>query len=129
MSTLTYNDTLQIIECGDCHISFAIPVDMYRNRTRDGKSFWCPNGCKISYHDDENAKLKRRLQAAEAAATHAQDQRLAAERSKAAIKGQLTKTKNRVANGVCPCCNRSFVDLASHMAGQHPDYASGAGRP
>lgn len=23
------------------------------------------------------------------------------------------------------CCNRSFKDLARHMAGQHPDYADG----
>lgn len=37
-------------------------------------------------------------------------------------KGQLTKTKKRLAGGVCPCCNRSFVSLAKHMASQHPDY-------
>jgi hypothetical protein len=27
-----------------------------------------------------------------------------------------------VANGVCPCCNRTFQNLARHMAGKHPDY-------
>jgi hypothetical protein len=34
----------------------------------------------------------------------------------------MTRIKKRVAAGVCPCCNRSFKDLARHMAGQHPDY-------
>jgi hypothetical protein len=34
----------------------------------------------------------------------------------------VTKLKQRVANGVCPCCHRSFVNLHRHMAGQHPDY-------
>jgi len=43
-------------------------------------------------------------------------------RQKAAAKGQLTKTKRRVANGVCPCCNRTFADLSAHMHGQHPEY-------
>lgn len=43
-------------------------------------------------------------------------------RAHAATKGQLTKTKKRIANGVCPCCNRSFANLERHMAGQHPDY-------
>lgn len=24
---------------------------------------------------------------------------------------------------VCPCCNRTFQNVARHIAGQHPDYA------
>lgn len=43
-------------------------------------------------------------------------------RSKAAIKGQVTKIKKRVKNGVCPCCNRSFEDLRDHMSTKHPTY-------
>ena len=38
------------------------------------------------------------------------------------MKGQVTRIKKRVANGVCPCCNRTFKDLAAHMSTQHPDY-------
>lgn len=37
-------------------------------------------------------------------------------------RGQLTKLKRRVSNGVCPCCNRSFADLHRHMTEKHPDY-------
>lgn len=32
-------------------------------------------------------------------------------------------TLRRIAAGVCPCCRRSFTDLARHMSSQHPDYA------
>jgi hypothetical protein len=46
-----------------------------------------------------------------------------AKRSLAAQKGVTTRIKRRVANGVCPCCKRTFQDLARHMAGQHPRYA------
>lgn len=35
--------------------------------------------------------------------------------------------KNRVANGVCPCCNRHFENLERHMKGQHPDFQPEAG--
>lgn len=59
------------------------------------------------------------------AATSTGDQLEAERRAHAATKGQLTKTRKRVAGGVCPCCNRSFVNLGRHMAGQHPDYAEG----
>jgi len=44
------------------------------------------------------------------------------QRSKAAIKGQVTKIKKRVKNGVCPCCNRSFKNLGGHMSSKHPTY-------
>ena len=43
-------------------------------------------------------------------------------RRRAAAKGQLTKVKKRVGNGVCPCCTRSFTDLARHMESKHPAY-------
>ena len=32
----------------------------------------------------------------------------------------LTRVKNRVSRGVCPNCNRTFKDLARHMASKHP---------
>lgn len=38
-------------------------------------------------------------------------------------KGVVTRTRNRIANGVCPCCDRSFTNLQRHMASKHPDYA------
>lgn len=43
-------------------------------------------------------------------------------KSRDGMKGQLAKVKNRVKNGVCPCCNRSFSDLRRHMESKHPDY-------
>lgn len=49
--------------------------------------------------------------------------REAAERSVSAMRGQVTRIKNRVGNGVCPCCNRSFSDLTRHMHTKHPEYA------
>lgn len=45
-------------------------------------------------------------------------------RQLAAQKGVTTRIKNRIANGVCPCCQRTFKNLARHMKGQHPNYTN-----
>lgn len=63
------------------------------------------------------ARLERQL------ANREEDLR-AAKAAHAVTKGKLTKTRNRIAKGVCPCCNRSFVNLGKHMAGQHPDFGA-----
>jgi hypothetical protein len=44
------------------------------------------------------------------------------ERSRAnGYKGVVVKTKKRLANGVCPYCNRSgFVQLGRHVNSKHP---------
>ena len=38
------------------------------------------------------------------------------------MRGVATRMKNRIKVGVCPCCNRTFQDLAKHMASQHKDF-------
>jgi len=39
-----------------------------------------------------------------------------------AARGRVTKIKRRVQHGVCPCCNRTFSNLASHMKTKHPEF-------
>jgi hypothetical protein len=43
-------------------------------------------------------------------------------KSRDGLRGVLVKTQRRVASGVCPCCTRSFQNLARHMDGEHPNY-------
>lgn len=83
----------------------------------------------MHYAETTEARLKRQLACERAAhdqtkAARAYDHRRAnsAERSRNALKGVVTRTKNRISKGVCPCCNRQFKDLERHMTGQHPDY-------
>lgn len=120
---VTRNIKLVEMYCGNCDITFAVPDSWQRERLQDGKDWYCPNGhCRV-YCEPENAKLKKRLAAMESTNTHLRDQLEQAERSKAAVKGQLTKERKRTANGVCPCCKRSFQNLHRHISNQHPDYA------
>jgi hypothetical protein len=41
-----------------------------------------------------------------------------------AFKGRVTRLKNRAAAGVCPCCNRTFAQLARHMATKHKGFTA-----
>lgn len=127
--TIIRETILTAHECGECGITWAMPKQFIESRRKDGKTFYCPNGHKRVYRETEAQKLEKKLAAAQGnyraavdRAERAREQTEAERRRHAATKGQLTKTKKRVAGGVCPCCNRSFVDLGRHMAGQHPDY-------
>ena len=46
----------------------------------------------------------------------------AAERSNRALRGHLTRQRKRAAAGMCPCCRRTFENVARHMESQHPGY-------
>ncbi len=129
MAVTVINDsqTLTALTCWVCGIHFAVPATYDRRRAEDGKGFSCPNGDRLSYGpsflDQERDKLRR----AEARLTHERDQRLAAERSASAYKGQVTRMRTRAAAGVCPCCTRSFQNLRRHMSTKHPDFKADSG--
>ena len=121
----TYQPThLGTLRCCSCDILFAMPQRMVEARQRDGALFYCPCGHPQSWRDTEADGLRKRLASAEARALHEQDQRRAAERSNAALRGVVTRTKRRIGNGVCPCCNRHFANVERHMSAKHPDYAA-----
>lgn len=129
MTTITREVALVDTSCAKCGIVFAVPDWWDRQRRDSGEGFYCPNGHTLLYGKNT---LEKRLAAAErardAARAHAQavqDQNDAERKAHSATKGQLTKAKKRIAAGVCPCCNRTFRNLARHMTGQHPDYANG----
>lgn len=123
--TLAADLILENASCCVCGIQFAAPRKWLQNRRDEGGKFYCPNGHELVFRQPETEKLREKISRLEASNRHLADQREAAERSNAALRGSNTKLRNRIANGVCPCCRRSFADLARHMAGQHPGYGDG----
>lgn len=125
--------TIEPITCGACGVWFGVEAGMLAGRRKDGESFWCPRGCKIKYGEFENARLKRQLEAKERVLqaqrednARVRQQRDHYERSARTYRGHLTRVRKRVGNGVCPCCNRTFKQLAVHMERQHPAYRAPA---
>lgn len=125
---------MELKNCPVCFIVYAAPVQLMNARRRDGEAFYCPNGHSLSFKDNENDRVRRerdrlkqenaRLEDAVAAQRR---NREAAERQAAAYKGQATKLRARVSNGVCACCNRSFANLRRHMETQHPTFKAEEG--
>lgn len=119
-----------LTNCATCKISFYLPGTVYdRAQASSSVSFYCPNGHSSIYSDTETARLKRqleqekkRLEWANKDLTMVRQQRDRQERKARAFKGIITKTKKRVGQGVCPCCNRFFSKLHAHMMVKHPKY-------
>ena len=117
---------LTTMDCGKCGGTFALNERFRLEREENGGSWYCPY-CRTSwrYTESENDKLRRQLKNAEKRAEWARQDAKHAENRRRAAAGQLTKIKRRVSRGVCPCCNRTFENLAKHMESKHPDYSEG----
>lgn len=129
-TVITLETTLELITCVRCGVAFAAPADLLSRRRENHESFYCPNGHSLSFPSQsdaekaqaEAAKYKKLWRQEQAYAAGAIEERNAAQRSLKATRAAHTRTKNRIANGVCPCCNRSFSNLNEHMHMEHPDY-------
>lgn len=123
------------ITCWKCNVVYGMPEEYYRvaKQAAGNQTFYCINGHNASFREGPtDAELLRkqletqRQQNArlEDAARYAREQRDAAERRASAARGQVTKIKKRVGGGVCPCCNRTFENLANHMKSKHAGFAT-----
>jgi hypothetical protein len=120
------------IECCKCHVLFWLSAQHSRRLEDEGETFYCPAGHSQSYkdtifvrHKAELEKLKQSYERANQQTRNCLERRetaLTNERNKhIAMKGIHTKAMNRLKNGVCPFCTRSFKDLKRHMSSQHSD--------
>lgn len=115
--------------CGAIIIMPADEMERYRD---DHTPFYCYKGHNQHFpQKSDKEKLREKLAAAEKREASAKKREEWAKKdlqheknSNRALKGVVTRTKNRIKNGVCPCCNRTFKNLADHMKGQHPDYGA-----
>lgn len=115
---------IEEVTCCSCGVIFGIEKN-FKQRLRDsGDSFYCPAGHGQHYTETAEKKYKREIESLEDRLRWAQQGRDSARNSLKATKGHLTRIKKRVANGVCPCCKRSFANLANHMKNQHKDWVS-----
>lgn len=128
MATITYVGKLVTTSCW-CGIHLAIPDDLYSiaKRNKD-KTVWCPLGHKFVYSnttEEQLAKAKLETTRARQREQAVRDLLEQEEHSHRATKGHVTRKKKelaRVKAGICPCCNRSFQNLARHMESKHADW-------
>lgn len=141
MYTTTYVQGVTMVTITCCHakcgVVFAVPQWWEKNRREDHTWWYCPNGHQQHFTGPTGAekrarelasKLERKeaeLEQAQQAANRAELRAKHYKASAAARKGQITKIKNRIANGVCPVagCKRSgFSNVQNHIHQKHPSW-------
>ena len=126
VKTITKEIALEIDSCCVCGIVHAIPKELRDHCYNNGGRWYCPNGHHIGWSEAHSKKASDQMREEVArlkSKVSLKDERIESlNRSLSAQQGQITKIKNRIANGVCPCCNRSFANLARHITVKHPNY-------
>lgn len=125
--TITQDVTLVTDTCCSCGVLHAIPKGMRDKAYRDGGYWYCPNGHHIGW-DKGNCKsavdkLKEDVAYFQNRVDEVSRERDHTKLRLAAQKGETTKLKKRVSNGVCPCCNRHFTNVQRHIKTKHPAFA------
>lgn len=124
--------------CWKCKEKFGLSDETAALLRRSGRSFCCPWGHSAVFKEGKtDAQLlqekldeeRRKRQSAEQMVAMWQDdarearERAEHERHRAnGYKGHATRITKRAKAGVCPCCNRTFQQLARHMASKHPTF-------
>lgn len=113
---------LESVVCCSCGITFAMPEHMLnKRRNTPDIEFFCPNGHSLVFRKSKEKELR---ELAEQRMREAQNALANKDAQLIQLEDQLKKQQNklnRVQKGVCPCCNRSFQDLARHMESKHPE--------
>lgn len=127
--TLTYAQSvkLEIFDCITCAVAFAIPETMAASLRRNSGFFYCPNGHSQGWGESEADRLRKELEAKAKALTESkctlakiQETLIRVGEEKSKLDAELRRHKTRTKNGICPCCNRTFANLARHMKTKHP---------
>lgn len=110
--------------CINCGVLFMIP-DSFNSRLRETHAnFYCPNGHAQYYTGKTEAeKLREELERTQRNLTAAKCAEAEQRTEREKVERKLKRTCKRIHAGVCPCCNRTFTNLARHMATQHPEAA------
>lgn len=104
--------------CPLCGIYYAVDkavMSHKANNPKDDHSHWyCPNGHPLVFKESPYEEMRRDRDRLLQQTARLNDEKAEAERQTA----RLLKRSNA---GLCPCCNRSFVQLARHMKTKHPN--------
>lgn len=104
-----------------------LPADLrYQARNRN-HTIYCPLGHMITWKETEETRLRRDRDRLKQETARLEDearlQRERAEKAEAATR----RLKKRTAAGTCPCCQRTFQNMATHMKRQHPHFVKETG--
>lgn len=112
----------------DCGISFAVPQWWHKGKNDTHTWFHCPNGHRQRYSEESTEeKMRRERDIARQQVARAEQEAADARRDAVKAKKETVKLKKRSSAGTCPCCSRTFSNMATHMKRQHPKFVQDGG--
>ena len=122
--TETITEKFTVVACYSCGARFGIGSGLYRRAVTDAQgTIHCPAcGKESCWNESESSRLRKQLEARD---RELREQKCEVLRQKQMVEiehknfERAAKRLRRVQNGVCPCCNRTFSNLARHMATKH----------
>jgi predicted nucleic acid binding AN1-type Zn finger protein len=112
------------ITCFRCGIVFGVPEHWLKSRREDKESFWCPNGHSQAFVKSIADQLRQERDSLRQQMSRVIDER--EEQRKRAVRAEHREKRlqKRTAAGTCPCCKRTFSNMAIHMKKQHPGFVA-----
>lgn len=121
---LSVEQSHEAITCSKCGVTFSLPSTFVAGLRNSHDTFYCPNGHPQYFPGETEAERlrkqleekERQLQFERQRATTNYEQRQKAEK-------RVRSLEKRASAGVCPCCKRTFQQVARHMKTKHPEFA------
>jgi hypothetical protein len=114
---------MHFCECIRCGVPIFGPEVQYKNLHRNHENFYCINGHAQHWPgESDEEKLRKQVERLQKEKEWAEQAAKTARQAEAIAKGKQKAHAERVKNGVCPCCTRSFTNLRRHMATKHPEF-------
>lgn len=124
---------VEFTNCITCGVLYCLPCAMMDEQRKTGGSHYCPNGHSQGWFkgNTEFDRVKRERDNLKQQMARVEDERreavAAAEARAEKAEAATKRIKKRASAGNCPCCKRTFSNMAEHMKRQHPEFIQEGG--
>ena len=118
-------------KCFRCKEPFAMTEATYQTLVRSGANFHCPFGHPQHFTEEpteadilrrERDRLKQDAARKDENIEFLQRSVFKLKEEAAAAKLDTVRARKRALMGTCPCCHRTFRQMALHMRNKHPEF-------
>ena len=132
--TMSFSDPFYKLCCSECGIVYFFPEKWITGAKENGKAWKCPNGHNQWFGGAEIDEIRRERDRLKQEQARLQDEIASRQRQleietmkRSRAERTVKQVKKRAAAGTCPCCQRTFANMATHMKHEHPDFVKETG--
>lgn len=120
---------MEFHHCITCGVLYSCPVAVMEQQRKHGGYHFCSNGHSQGWEKSGSAfaRLERERDSLKQQMARVEEEKADAERKLAQAQATTKRIKKRASAGNCPCCKRTFKNMAEHMKHMHPEFVSEGG--